>query len=90
MWGADDVRNRWLDFHFQIRFSRGQRGRIRAWLGEHQIVDHEGVTAYPESGGYARWDPFYFKVGLYRDRMSEPMTVFVDEYRKEPLPDEPP
>jgi hypothetical protein len=28
---------------------------------------------------------FYFKVGLYRDRMPAPMTIYVDEYRKEQL-----
>ena len=50
------------------------------------VIDHEGVTAYPESGGYAGRGQFYFKVGLYRDRMAEPMTVYVDEYRKKPLP----
>lgn len=81
-----DIRNRWLDFRFEIRFSRGQGGRIKAWLGGRQIIDHQGATAYPEAGGYTGPGLFYFKTGLYRDQMPEPMTIYVDEYRKQPLP----
>jgi hypothetical protein len=82
-----DVRNRWLDFRVRIRFSRNQSGRIKAWLGDAMVIDHEGATAYPKSGGYEGRGQFYFKVGLYRDRMAEPMTLYVDEYRKERLRD---
>jgi len=83
----DDIRNRWLDFRFQIRFSRSQSGRIKAWLGDTLVIDCKGANAYPEAGGYAGRGRFYFKVGLYRDRISEPMNIYVDEYRKEQLPD---
>jgi hypothetical protein len=82
----DDIRDRWLDFRFQVGFSRGQSGRIKVWLGDKLLIDHKGATAYPESAGYARPGRFYFKIGLYRDRMSEPMTIYVDEYRKKVLP----
>ena len=85
---GDDIRNRWLDFRFRIRFSRTQNGRIKGWLGDRMIVDHKGRTAYPRAGGYTGRAVFYFKVGLYRDRMSEPMTLYVDEYRRQRLPDD--
>jgi hypothetical protein len=78
-----DVRNRWLDFRFEITFSRAARGIIRAWLGDEAIVDYGGVNAYPEGGGYN--DRFYFKWGLYRDRMATPMTIYLDEYDKQTL-----
>lgn len=81
----DDIRNRWLDFKFQIRFSRSQSGRIKAWLGDTLIIDYKGVSAYPVSGGYDERGLFYFKMGLYRDRMPEPMTIYFDEYRKQRL-----
>jgi hypothetical protein len=84
---ADDIRNRWLDLRFQIRFSRTQNGRIKAWLGNRLIVDHAGVTAYPETGGYTGRGVFYFKVGLYRDHMAKPMNIYLDEYRKQQLTD---
>ena len=78
----DDIRNRWLDFSFQIRFSRSQAGRIKAWLGDAMVVDYRGATAYAASGGYVAPAAFYFKMGLYRDRSPDPMTIYVDEYRK--------
>lgn len=81
----EDIRNRWLDFRFQIRFSRSQSGRIKAWLGDSMIIDYKGVTAYPVSGGYVEDGLFYLKMGLYRDRSPEPMTIYLDEYRKQPL-----
>jgi hypothetical protein len=84
---TEDMRGRWLDFRFQVRFSRHENGRIRAWLGDDMVVDHDGATAYPEAGGYAGRAVFYFKMGLYRDRMPEPMTLYVDEYSKKWLED---
>ena len=47
------------------------------------VVDYQGVTAYPASGGYVERGLFYFKMGLYRDRWPEPMTIYFDEYRKQ-------
>jgi hypothetical protein len=81
----EEVRNKWLDFHFEIRFSRGPAGRIRVRLNHQQVVDYSGTTIYPTEGGYASPNRFYFKMGLYRDRMPEPMTVYIDEYRKREL-----
>ena len=84
-----EFRGRWLDFKFQVRFSPGENGRVRAWLGDKQLVDFKGVTANPENAttGYPSPSRFYFKMGLYRDVMPEPMTVYIDEYRKKELPD---
>ena len=81
----EDIRNKWLDFRFQIRFTRHQSGQVKAWLNDKALVDYKGINAYPEQGGYPSRNHFYFKMGLYRDRMPEPMTLYVDEYRKEEL-----
>ena len=85
----DDVRGKWLDFKFQTRFSTGENGKIRAWLNGRQVVDYAGANAYPEDSltGYPSPSRFYFRMGLYRDVMAEPMTIYVDEYRKKQLPD---
>jgi Polysaccharide lyase len=82
-----EFRNRWLDFKFQTRFSPNNNGRIRAWLGEKQLVDFTGVTANPENAATSYPSPsrFYFKMGLYRNVMPEPMTIYIDEYRKKQL-----
>jgi hypothetical protein len=83
---TDDLRNKWLDFKFRIRFSRTGDGSITAWRGDDLLVEYTGVNAYPEGSGYE--ERFYFKTGLYRDRMAEPMTMYIDEYRKERVADE--
>jgi len=84
----EDLRGKWTDFRFQIRFTPHEGGLLRAWLNGRQVVDYQGVTAYPESAatGYANPSIFYFKMGLYRDVMPQPMTIYIDEYRKTDLP----
>lgn len=73
----NEFRDRWLDFKVQVRFSTSQTGRIKAWLGDKQMVNYTGVTANSEnaSSGYLSPGWFYFKMGLYRNVMAEPMTV---------------
>jgi len=84
-----EFRNRWLDFRFRVRFSPKPTGRVEAWLGEEQVVNFTGATADAESAasGYPSPSYFYFKMGLYRDLMAQPMTIYIDEYRKRQLPD---
>ena len=50
-------------------------------------TDSNQIVAASTSGTYAHWRVGYvdFKMGLYRDDMKEPMTIFIDEYRKRPL-----
>jgi len=84
-----DLRGQWSDYRFVIRFSLGTSGLVQAWRNGEQVVDYHGPTAYEENEqtGYNRPSVFYFKMGLYRDLMSEPMTIYLDEYRKRELPD---
>jgi len=85
---GDEMRGKWIDFRFQIRFTPGDNGLLRAWLNGRRVVEYGGANAYPESAatGYANPSRFYFKMGLYRDLMPQPMTVYIDEYRKKELP----
>lgn len=85
---AGEFRNRWLDFRVQVRFSTSSEGRIAVWLNNQQIVNFTGNTANAEDvpGGYPNPDYFFFKMGLYRDAMPQPMTIYIDEYRKKQLP----
>ena len=82
-----DLRGRWLDLRFQVRFTPQPSGYVKAWLDGTQVVDHTGVTANPENSatGYRNPSLFYFKMGLYRDAMARPMTIYLDEYRKREL-----
>jgi hypothetical protein len=88
----DDLRGKWTDFRFQIRFSTGTNGYVKAWLNGSPVVAFRGVNAYAENAttGYTSPGYFYFKMGLYRDVMPEPMTIYVDEYRKRQLPKDQP
>jgi hypothetical protein len=83
----DEIRNRWLDFKFQVCFSRRNNGRINAWLNDNQIIKYNGITCYSSKKGYSDKSYFYFKTGLYRDLMAEPMTIYLDEYSKKELID---
>ena len=84
-----EFRGRWLDFRVQARFTPHEDGRVKVWLDGKQLVDYKGVTADAESAttGYHNPSYFYFKMGLYRNLMAEPMTVYIDEYRKRQLTD---
>jgi len=86
----DEFRNHWLDFRFQVRFAPNENGRVKAWLGEKPLLDYRGVTANPENvaTGYPSPGYFYFKMGLYRNVMPEPWTIYIDEYRKKQLPED--
>lgn len=85
---GEDVRGKWTDFRFQNRFSPGASGSVKAWINGKPVVNYAGPTAYAENAGtgYRSPSPFYFKMGLYRDVMAEPMTIYIDEYRKKQLP----
>ena len=75
------LRGSWLDLRFRVRFTPRNAGHVQAWLNGKQVVDHRGVTANSESAstGYPRPGDFYFKMGLYRDVMSRPMSIYIDE-----------
>ena len=81
----DEIRNKWLDFKFRIRFSRNSNGEILAWLNNNQIINYNGITAYNQKYGYPSPGYFYFKIGLYRDHMNVPMTVYIDDYSKKEI-----
>ena len=82
---TDEIRNKWLDFRFRARFSRLNNGQADAWLNEKQIIHFNGITCYSSKKGYKDKSYFYFKMGLYRDIMPEPMIIYIDEYSKKEL-----
>jgi hypothetical protein len=78
-----EMRGQWLDFRFVTRFSQREDGIINGWLNGRQIVQYQGVTAYRAAKAYPACGFFYFKMGLYRDLMKEPMTIYLDDFRKD-------
>lgn len=81
----EEVRGKWLDFKFNIKFTRTKVGFIKAWMNDKEVVNYKGVTAYSEEYKYPEKSNFYFKMGLYRDTMNEPMTAYFDEFHKREL-----
>jgi hypothetical protein len=81
---SKDIRGKWLDFRFHLRFSKAN-GVIKAWLNDEAIIDYQGPNAYPATGGYPERNRFYFKFGIYRDKSPQTMTLYVDEFRREKL-----
>tara|TARA_Y100000034_G_C6902469_1_gene417704 strand:+ start:254 stop:961 length:708 start_codon:yes stop_codon:yes gene_type:complete len=79
---SNEVRGKWLDFVFQVKFTRTKKGLVKVWMNKKKIVDYNGITAYSEKHNYPKQGHFYFKMGLYRDRMNEPMTIYIDEFYK--------
>jgi hypothetical protein len=84
---ATDLRGKWTGFRFRLRFTPHETGVVQAWIDERQEVDYHGPTAYAgnDATGYAKPSHFYFKIGLYRDVMAQPMTIYLDEYWKKQL-----
>jgi len=82
-----EFRSRWLDFKVQVRFSPEADGKVKVWLGDRSLVTFNGITANTadDTTGYQAPGYFYFKMGLYRNAMTESMTVYIDEYRKRRL-----
>jgi len=82
----EEIRNRWLDFRFQIRFSRQSDGEVKAFLNDKEVVNYKGITSYSESCGFlSKKNRYYFKMGLYRDQMPKSMSIYIDEYSKKEI-----
>lgn len=82
----DSILGHWLNFRFLIRFSKGKNGEIITYLDNKKIVDYKGVTSYENDCRIlSTKNKYFFKMGLYRDRISEPMTIYIDDYKKKRL-----
>jgi hypothetical protein len=65
---------KWIDVEYLIRFAVDD-GRVEVKFGTHK-VSYQGKLAFPKDKNY-----IYFKFGLYRDQVSEPMHLYFDDYR---------
>lgn len=85
-----EFRGRWLNFRIRARFTPDASGHDEVWLDGKEIADLHGPTANVQDAttGYGKPGVFFFKMGLYRNVMEQPMTVYVDDYRKQELFDE--
>ncbi len=69
------VPGRWNDMVYHVRFSTDSSGVVDIWMNGERVARFDGSTA-----SRLGKEQFYHKVGLYRDRMAEPMTIYIDNY----------
>jgi len=48
---------------------------VEVWANGTRVASYTGPTADPKGK-----NAFYHKIGLYRDRLKQPMTVWFDNY----------
>jgi hypothetical protein len=65
----------WVDFVCHARYSPRTNGLFEMWMNGQLVASYSGPLADPEAK-----DAFYHKIGLYRDRIRQPMTLFFDNY----------
>lgn len=68
----------WTEFRYHLRFSKAQDGVLEVWMNGELVVNYEGQLAYSDD-----LNTCYFRLGLYRDRLDVPMTVYFDDFRVE-------
>jgi hypothetical protein len=66
----------WHDIKYHVRYDTNATGFVRAWFDGRQVVDYHGPTAEPRYK-----NAFYHKMGLYRDRIPQPMTAYFDDFK---------
>jgi hypothetical protein len=65
----------WVDMVYHVRYSTGPDGLVDIWMNGKQVVSYSGPAADPDAK-----NAFYNKIGLYRDRLNLPMTIYYDDY----------
>lgn len=65
----------WHDMVYRVRWAADDGGRVEVWMNGERVVKYAGPTAVADG------DPrVYHKIGLYRDRWPDPMTIYFDCY----------
>jgi hypothetical protein len=66
---------KWNDMIYHTRFSSRSDGLVEVWMNGARVVEYKAATAFKNGE-----DLIYNKIGLYRDRWKEPMTIYFDNY----------
>jgi polysaccharide lyase-like protein len=69
------VQGSWNDMVNHLWASASTAGLVEVWMNGAKVVSHCGPTASASGKGQ-----IYHKIGLYRDRWQEPMTIYFDNY----------
>jgi hypothetical protein len=70
MWSTQLVEERWYDWAFNVKWSRGDDGFFHIYLNRRLVYEHKGSTLVDGSIVFAKW-------GIY----GQPTRIFFDEVR---------
>ncbi|MBX7147392.1 MAG: polysaccharide lyase [Alphaproteobacteria bacterium] len=73
----NNIKDQWIDMIYHIKFSKNSSGLLEVWKNKQRIISYHGILAYQEDLPYT-----YFKFGLYRDTLKEPMTIYFDDFQR--------
>ena len=65
------TKNVWYDFVYNVRWSSGSGGFMKAWLNGQKVLDHQGPTLYAGMG-------CYLKLANYHTAFGEPSSIIHD------------
>lgn len=72
-----DIRGRWNHLVYHLRLTPRADGFLQAWFNGRQVTDYRGPLGYADD-----LDSVYFKIGLYRDSLAEPMRMLLARFRR--------
>ena len=72
-----DIRGRWNHLVYHLRLTPRADGLLQAWFNGRQVTDYRGSLGYADD-----LDSVYFKIGLYRDSLAEPMRMLLARFRR--------
>jgi hypothetical protein len=68
----------WHDMIYRVRYAE-KDGYMDVWMNGKKVATYKGPLGNSDFRNL-----FYHKIGLYRDRMRQPMTIYFDNYRVGP------
>lgn len=74
-----DLRGLWHKLTLNYKLNTDQTGFVRSWLNNEQILDYDGPMDY-----FPPPKHIFFKMGLYRDSIPEPQSIYFKNFRRGP------
>lgn len=74
-----DLRGEWHDVLVNYGLGKENSGFAKAWVDGFPLAEYEGKMGHERD-----WKFTYFKMGLYRDRLETPQTIYLARFRRGP------
>lgn len=74
-----DLRGKWHVIIVNYKLGTNQTGFAKGWLDSELVMDYKGEMDYSPAPNY-----IFFKMGLYRDTLEQPQTIYFNKFRRSP------